>query len=435
MKKIYNITYFENGYLVKEINIYGFSIKKRIYTGRTRWIILNLRILSYKNNIVPNKLLPVGYDYPFITLKNNFDSYKINYQLNKKNILLVFTDSIGDYIIWRNFISEIKKSDKYKDYSLSIIACRTYKNFIEYLDKDKFIKIFYVPGRFENLSSKKISSIRQEFDSEGLESYYDTIIYCSVNASRDDKIKAEQFITKNIHYKHSIIHYNSLYNMDPVTLLKFTMVYRNYNDSYLHDFERAKNFWSHVLEKDFSFNHPFIDIQASPCIKKDKQYIVINPCGYDAYRCWHRNNWSELIDWLESQNLEVILVCTEKEKDFCLTIRELCTCSVDILADLPVEQLLNLLKNAALYIGADSGIFHVAAALGTNSIALSAGSSFFRFMNYPKERKNIRILFPEGVEAWIWEHKEAHPDDNISHFSINSILVSDVKKVCISLID
>ena len=92
------------------------------------------------------------------------------------------------------------------------------------------------------------------------------------------------------------------------------------------------------------------------------------------------------------------------------------------------------LNGAKLYIGADSGIFHAAAALDMKCIALSAGSSYFRFMNYPKERTNVRVLFPEGVENWIHKRKKFDLEPDLSNFSINSIRVSDVKFHCTHLL-
>ena len=37
---------------------------------------------------------------------------------NTKTLLLLRLDSIGDYVLFRNFMSEIKRSDKYRDYKI-----------------------------------------------------------------------------------------------------------------------------------------------------------------------------------------------------------------------------------------------------------------------------------------------------------------------------
>lgn len=67
--------------------------------------------------------------------------------------------------------------------------------------------------------------------------------------------------------------------------------------------------------------------------------------------------------------------------------------NVDILAGLSVKDLLATLKLAKLYIGQDSGVFHIAAALNIRCLCLSAGNAYFRFMNYPKTGNILKFFF------------------------------------------
>ena len=148
------------------------------------------------------------------------------------------------------------------------------------------------------------------------------------------------------------------------------------------------------------------------------------------YRQWHKNNWAELIKYITGTlGYKVIIVCSDSEKEYARQIADLSGAEdADVLAGLPVMKLLAVLKCAKCYIGQDSGIFHVAAALNIRCLCLSAGNAYFRFMNYPKNRKNIKILFPRGVEEWIIKNNDQFPEKvrNINAFFINSLKISDV---------
>lgn len=423
--------YVDCGYLTTEIEFLGIKFQKKVKPGKTRYCISGIRIISKRNNYKLKDLLSHGYDFPFACNNDNIVDI-ITKNKDNKHMLLVNSDSIGDYILWRNFIDEIKYSKKYKDYKISIIACSTYKLFLEYLDRDKFVDVFYIPGRFEELSNDELITLRNNLHKQGLSYYYDTIVYGAVNASRNDKFRAEQLITSNIAYKYSVLHCNSSFKKNAMDLLKFTFVYKNYFDTYMFDFDRSKEFFSKIIEDNISIKYPKIDMKKH--MDTDTQDVVINPSGFDAHKRWHMQNWSNLITWLCSKGYEVSVVCLEKDREFCETMNALSGHQAKIFVNLPIDVLLNKLNDAKLYIGADSGIFHVSAALDIKCIALSSGITYFRFLNYPKERKNVRVIFPEGVENWILENKKSLPDEDLSNFSINSISLQDVTRVCEELL-
>ena len=42
--------------------------------------------------------------------------------IKPKSLLLIRLDAIGDYILFRNFIEELKKDEKYKHYSITLLG-------------------------------------------------------------------------------------------------------------------------------------------------------------------------------------------------------------------------------------------------------------------------------------------------------------------------
>ena len=58
-----------------------------------------------------------------------------------KSLAIVFYGLIGDYIIFRNFLEAIKKSEKYKDYKITFIGNSCFKSLALSLDS-KFVDNF-----------------------------------------------------------------------------------------------------------------------------------------------------------------------------------------------------------------------------------------------------------------------------------------------------
>ena len=62
-------------------------------------------------------------------------------KIKSKSLALIRLDAIGDYILFRNFIEILKKSKKYKNYSITLIGNSAWKNLTTEFD-NKFIDNF-----------------------------------------------------------------------------------------------------------------------------------------------------------------------------------------------------------------------------------------------------------------------------------------------------
>ncbi|MCS7232152.1 MAG: hypothetical protein RMJ67_08460, partial [Elusimicrobiota bacterium] len=65
-------------------------------------------------------------------------------KIRPNTLLLVRLDEIGDYVLFRNFIEMLKRSEKYKNYSVTLVGNMAWKDLSEKLDGkfiDKFIWI------------------------------------------------------------------------------------------------------------------------------------------------------------------------------------------------------------------------------------------------------------------------------------------------------
>lgn len=344
----------------------------------------------------------------------------------KKNVLIVFLDAIGDYILFRNFLSEIKTSEKYKNYTLTLLGCEKFAEFAQYCDNDIVDKFLWCPHKPQNMNSEQLETIRKKLhEKQGMLHYYDTVILASYNSA--GKRGAIEHLLKYITFREKIIYVEwrnpKIHNPDD--FLDYTYVFVNPKASQEFEFNINKDFWENILDKKISLNYPKIDLTNIESVYNNniQKYIVINPCAQDKYRMWHMYNYTKIIQHFTQQGFKIILCCAKNEEEYCKKLAENCLCDIEIRAGLSVPDLLATLKNSILYIGQDSGCFHIAAACDIKALCLSAGNAYFRFMNYPKNRKNIKIIFPHGIENEILKN----PQLVIDHkgFFINSIQVKD----------
>lgn len=362
---------------------------------------------------------------------------RLEYKDKPKELLIVFSDSIGDYILFRNFLKILKNSQKYKSYRLVLLCSKSYYNFARYLDCDIIDEFIQLPSRMENMSRKKYKKVRQDLHQlYGLKNFYDTIISPSINSVW--KLDYHRYLLSEVLYNENIIYrFSPNDDISCSEFLDYTHVFVNYDDKELFIFDAYKAFFEDLLEEKITLKYPFIEenkINSNSDISmQDKgDYIIINPCAFNDYRMWHRYNYIKLIEYIKNElGLNVVIVCGgNSEKKYCEDLVKELGFDIRVFSGLCVQDLLRTIKYAKLYIGQDSGVFHIAAALDVKALCLSAGNAYFQFMNYPSYRKNIKILRPTGVEDWIIKNKtnDFYMINSVNSFYINQIRVSDVIK-------
>ena len=104
--------------------------------------------------------------------------------------------------------------------------------------------------------------------------------------------------------------------------------------------------------------------------------IVIQPGSGGVHKCWHLDNFLSVADKISSNGIEVVFLLGPAEFQWfsnpqIKSIESTAGC----LTDLPFTQVLGLLSCADGYLGNDSGITHLAAALGVETVAVFGPSN------------------------------------------------------------
>ena len=119
-------------------------------------------------------------------------------------------------------------------------------------------------------------------------------------------------------------------------------------------------------------------------------YVVVHPGPLTAYKRWPLAHWQQLITYLVKKDLQVVLSASPAKQDVQLN-RDIISLLDDKTAakvinaagKLSIPQAGTLLRGAALYIGVDTSITHLAAACNTPTIALFGATPPTNFGPWP----------------------------------------------------
>ncbi|MHB8346979.1 MAG: glycosyltransferase family 9 protein [Acidiferrobacterales bacterium] len=111
------------------------------------------------------------------------------------------------------------------------------------------------------------------------------------------------------------------------------------------------------------------------------------------YKMWSQQGWIELAHWLRSQGLRTVLSCGNDPEEL-VYVRALAAefpiDTVNLDGKYGLGQVACLLKRAKLYVGPDTVVTHMAAALGTPTIGLFGPSNPVRWGPWPALYRDTR---------------------------------------------
>jgi len=132
----------------------------------------------------------------------------------------------------------------------------------------------------------------------------------------------------------------------------------------------------------------------SPAIINElkQPFVVVHPGPLTAYKRWPLAFWQELITWLVKKGFQVVMSASPAKQDMQLNqdiislLDDACKKQViDAAGKLTIPQAGTLIRSAALYIGVDTSITHLAAACNTPTITLFGATPPTNFGPWPND--------------------------------------------------
>jgi len=116
-------------------------------------------------------------------------------------------------------------------------------------------------------------------------------------------------------------------------------------------------------------------------------FAVIHMYPKHPYKEWSKEGWIKLAQWLDEKGINIVFTGNDEvndSNDICHIFNSLPSRSVNMIGKLSLSEVGFLLSRAAIYIGPDTVITHMAAAQGIPTIALYGPTNPVKWGPWPK---------------------------------------------------
>ncbi|PRY53694.1 ADP-heptose:LPS heptosyltransferase [Arcticibacter pallidicorallinus] len=330
----------------------------------------------------------------FILLKLSFIfRFLAKFRRPAKRLLIIKIDAIGDYILFRNYLEVLHKSERFKDYEIELLGNDSWKDLTWQYDSNLISKYWFINERWllvhpVNVLKLGISLFKRRYEFVLHPTYSRTLLANGLSALASGKETIAFRSNHEIHprYKKQTDRFYS-------TLLDLP-------EGIFHEYERNHNYFSQILNNP---NLPWVELSL-PVRETARSGIVIFPGSSDHKRNWQEEKFAELIQRLLDASAEKIILTGGRAEVAlsCSIMGRLpeATRLVDQTGDTTLPKLVDLVSQARFVISNDTSVVHIAAACKTPVICIQGGGHFERFTPYSEKLLNRPICVYEKMPCY-----------------------------------
>jgi len=343
-----------------------------------------------------------GFVYDLITLFASIGSRNRN---TAEKVLIIRLDEIGDYLLWRKFITELLEASICNQKEVHLIGNAAWKSLFELeFTNNPFAKIYWLN---KNLYKKSII-YRFKTSKWLFQENYSAVInptYSRAKRVDDSIVKAAKsdsnygFVRNNENY----LHYEQSYDRN---------LYNNLlpiNEKPVFELNRNKTFTEWITQnKSLISNTLLFEKIILPEVKTKYQlpdnYFVLFPGSRSAKRIWSADNFSIVSNYLYDQyKFTVILAGAASDSQYGEAFENNYTHPmVNLIGSTNLPETLALLKGAKCTLSVDTGSIHLAASVNALCIGIFNGSQYGRFSPYPNTvSTKIKSIYPTSISSEI----------------------------------
>ena len=339
-----------------------------------------------------------GFVYDLITFFASIGSRNRN---TAEKVLIIRVDEIGDYLLWRKFITELLEASICAHKEVHFVGNTAWKALFELeFTNNPFAKIYWLN---KNLFKTSIF-YRFTFSRHLFQAHYSTVInptYSRAKRVDDSLVKAAKansnygYVRNNENYLPYEQSYDSnLYDkLLPIQQKPVFEFYRN----------KAFTEWL-TQNKSLISNTHLADTISLPEVKTKYQlpatYFVLFPGSRSNKRIWSADNFTIVSNYLYDQyKCTVILAGAASDSQYGEAFENNYTHPmVNLIGRTNLPETLALLKGAKCILSVDTGSIHLAASVNCLSFGIFNGSQYGRFSPYPNIVSNkIKSIYPVSI--------------------------------------
>ena len=319
-------------------------------------------------------------------------------QKTSLKLLIVKTDEIGDYLLWRNFLQEIVSGERFKSYEIHFCGNSSWKSLFDTFDRSFIHQTIWL----EKVRFKKDLAYRYTFLKNIYMQQYGIVInpIYSRDKRNDDSIvkaaKARQTIGM-VGNPESVRSYETGYDLNLYTDLF------DHKEKPIFEFRRNQLFTEFIIGNPSGITNTKIPGNLLPAlhIALPEKYVVVFPGSRSRNRIWPTAHFIAVSNFLFQQyGFTMVVSGTGSDAEYTTAFCNQYTHPyINLSGKTSLPEILTLLKNAQCLLSVDTGSVHLAAAVGCTVFGIFNGSQYKRFAPYPKEMApNFFAVYPDAAE-------------------------------------
>ena len=344
---------------------------------------------------------------------------------SQKRLLIIKTDAIGDYILFRNFIEIVKKSEVFNDYKIDLLGNNLWQDLAHQYDSP-FIENFFliVP---DDLYESPFKTFRLGW--RLFKNNYQTVLQPTFARTLiTDGLAGLTAANQIIGFEGDTERINIRYKAKTDKFYSQKLLLPEGID---FEFDRSRLFFERVLKQPVTLSGPSIVWES-----RKRQGIIIFPGAGVMKRSWEGEKFLALIKLIvQHSSHPVYLAGGLQEKQMGGFLMEnLPPKSVNnLIGTTSLSQLVELIGNAALIIANETSAIHIAAATQTKAVCILGGGHFERFAPYPEHIQSRPFCVYEKMECYYcnWNCKyqtgENEPFPCIQNVSLEKVWQATVQ--------
>lgn len=345
-------------------------------------------------------------------------------QVRPRTLLIIRLDALGDYILFRNFLSILRMNSPYTDYEITLLGNPKWKDIALRWDHayvDRFI--WLDPQRFRRNAIYQFRCLYQ----------LQTIGFETLLASTHSRTRLMDRLARLLRAQTKIASQGDRFNLQRAphhdTLSPYTMIIPSADEA-TFEFIRNRHFFERLFNMSIQLHKPelSIDTQTTPATLP-KQFAVLVPGARHPRRRWSPNNFAQIARHLTMKyHYAVVLVGDKEDEAVGKQIKQTCPEAINLIGQTRTGQFVEILGSSDLVISNETSAIHIAAALDKPAICIANDRFFGRFHPYPPTiAPNITTLYPPAIQDRLEEYDLLVQEyGHRSQLDVNSITVPRV---------
>jgi ADP-heptose:LPS heptosyltransferase len=309
----------------------------------------------------------------------------------EKKIAIVRLDDIGDYLLFRNFLSLYKKSALYKGYNITLIGNIVWKSIFDQYDAHTVDDTIWVDKHQYLTNSDYRLNLWQQTHNQNFET-----VICP---SRTRPLLLDDLIALSTGATYKIASVNSFpfRSMNVVSDPIYTRLFPANKEQHEYFFNQAFNV-AITAEEDISVK-PYLPFHESH--KEESKQIICFIGAAAKSKVWPIHHWVSLIKLLKNDGFEPIIAGGKNESDVAqLIMAEVNTLS--LVGETSLTQTLSAIASAKAVITGDTMAAHAAVSFAKPTVILANGVNAKRFVAYKEAGvEHVRTIYTKQYRRYL----------------------------------